>query len=40
MLDEGVITSEILLNIYASRCKAYGMDYHIITHLKYKEALE
>lgn len=40
MLDDKIVTSQDLVNIYASRCKKLGIKYSIITQLKYNEAIE
>ncbi|EAR87103.1 amidase (macronuclear) [Tetrahymena thermophila SB210] len=40
MLEAKSVTSEDLVNIFSKRAQQYGVEYGIITHLKYKEAIE
>ncbi|KAL4474498.1 hypothetical protein ABPG72_016176 [Tetrahymena utriculariae] len=40
MLEAKTVTSEDLVNIFSKRAQQYGVEYGILTHLKYQEAIE
>ncbi|KAL4484615.1 hypothetical protein ABPG74_019792 [Tetrahymena malaccensis] len=40
MLEAKTVTSEDLVNIFSQRAQQHGVEYGILTHLKYQEAIE